>query len=273
VSLLLPSSKQASANASFLPADYVIRKAEVRNNIIVLSLFALILAAVGMAFVYNTKQKMNLASEYRALKDQCENESKKIEQLKRLQEARATMLEKAEITGALVEKLPRWAVLGEVAYRLGETMKFERVEMKGTRVAGASPALPAPVVKSLTADAAAKQKATSTGAKAPSFTYDLTIAGTAEENNHVADFLASLKRSPALRDVELQYIKETRLGEETYRSFEIVARLRGEPGKQKLADSLRKLIADRTGHAEASAPPEEAAPASSNAAPATEEVQ
>jgi Tfp pilus assembly protein PilN len=246
-----PQIKQdnaAGTGASFLPADYIQRKAEFRNNIIILSLFAVVLAGVGGAFVLNNTRKVKLGAEYRELVEQCKAEEAKIEQLKKLTEQRTVMLEKAEITAALVEKMPRWALLGEVAYRMPDEMRLDELAMKGTRNTTGGVVSVKSEVKSLTQDVADKQAA---AAKpkilAPSFTYDIAISGNAKDNNQVADYLSSLKRSPAFRDVELTYIKEFRDRETTLRKFEMTARLRSDVPKEKLGESIRELLAVKTG--------------------------
>ncbi|HLP83522.1 MAG TPA: PilN domain-containing protein [Phycisphaerales bacterium] len=246
-----PQVKQdnaAGTGASFLPADYIQRKAEFRNNIIILSLFAVVLAGVGGAFVLNNTRKVKLGAEYRELVEQCKAEEAKIEQLKKLTEQRAMMLEKAEITAALVEKMPRWALLGEVVYRMPDEMRLEDLGMKGTRNTTGGVVSVKSEVKSLTQDVADKQAAAARPkVQAPSFTYDIAISGTAKDNNQVADYLGSLKRSPALRDVELTYIKEMRDKETSLRKFEMTARLRSDVPKEQLGASIRELLATKSG--------------------------
>lgn len=237
-----------SGGASFLPADYIQRKAEFRNNIIILSLFAVVLAGVGGAFVLNNARKVKLGTEYRELVEQCKAEEAKIEQLKKLTEQRTVMLEKAEITAALVEKMPRWALLGEVAYRMPAEMRLDEFAMKGTRNTTGGMISAKSEVKSLTQEVADKQAAEARPkVQAPSFTYDIAISGNAKDNNQVADYLSSLKQSPALRDVELTYIKEFRDRETTLRKFEMTARLRNDVPKEKLGESIRQLLAAKTG--------------------------
>ncbi len=245
-----PQVKQdnaAGTGASFLPADYIQRKAEFRNNTIILSLFAVVLAGVGGAFVLNNTRKIKLGSEYRELVEQCKAEEAKIEQLKKLTEQRTVMMEKAEITAALVEKMPRWAVLSEVVYRMPAKMRLEEVGMKGTRNTTGGVVSPKSEVKSLTQDVADKQAAAARPkVQAPSFTYDISISGNAKDNNQVADYLSSLKRSPALRDVELTYIKESHDKEIVLRKFEMTARLRNDVPKDKLGQSIRELLVTKT---------------------------
>jgi hypothetical protein len=62
----------------------------------------------------------------------------------------------------------------------------------------------------------------------------------------VADFLASLKASPIFTNVEMAFIRETKEKDRELRKFQITANIRTDADTAKLADSLQKLIADRT---------------------------
>ncbi len=234
-------------NASFLPADYIQRKAEIRNNLIVLSLFALVMMGVGGAFYMTNKAKVNLGQEFTSLREQCEAESKQIEALKKLQEQRAVMMEKAEITAALLEPVPRWAVLSELRYRMPDTIRLDTFEMKGNRNGGGGSGLNMPKIKTLVDSAAGAPVESRAKVVAPSFSYEVVINGAAEENNDVADYLTSLKASPLLQDVELTFIKEQKENKKILRRFEITAALKGEVDREKLGESIRTLIAKKAG--------------------------
>jgi Tfp pilus assembly protein PilN len=265
VSFLLTGNQQASAgvnNASFLPADYIQRKAEIRNNLVVLSLFALVMMGVGGAFYMTNRAKVQLGQEYSTLRQACEEESKQIEALKKLQEQRAVMLEKAEITAALLEPVPRWAVLAELRYRMPEAIRLDSFEIKGSRSAGSGGAVPnLPKIKTLVDNAAAQsEKAAKPKVVAPSFEYTLTVSGTATNNNEVADYLQSLKASPVLNNVELTFIREQREEKEVLRKFEITATLRSETDQAKLGESIRSLIAKGSGNESEPAKPQPTSP-------------
>lgn len=250
MSFLLTGNQNENAgvnNASFLPADYIQRKAEVRNNLIVLSLFALVMMGVGGAFYMTNKAKVNLGQEFVSLREQCEAESKQIEALKKLQEQRAVMMEKAEITAALLEPVPRWAVLSELRYRMPETVRLDSFEMKGNRNGGGGGGINMPKIKTLVDSTAGVAPDARPKIVAPSFTYEVVINGAAEENNDVADYLTSLKSSPLLKDVELTFIKEQKENKKILRKFEITATLKGEVDREKLGESIRALIAKKTG--------------------------
>jgi Tfp pilus assembly protein PilN len=248
-----PFRPVSPVSSSFLPEDYVARKTETRVNILILAMFALVLGGVVAAFVVTNRHWRDIRARQLIVNAQWSQEGKKMDQLKALQAQRAQMMEKAEITAALIERVPRWAVLGEIALRMPAEMRLDSLIIKSTRT---NPVVPppttgpgaAPIVKSLTdkfkgtAPAPPKPKVI----QVPKFTYTLTIAGSTAKNTDVADFLTALKASPVLKNVELTFIKESKEKDREMRKFEILAQVTSETDTAQLASSLQKLIADRT---------------------------
>ena len=145
-----------------------------------------------------------------------------------------------------------WAVLGEITLRMPLEMRLDTLTIKSTRTdpapkLPAAGAAPTPVVKSLTdrltgsTPVVVKPKV-----QAPRFTYVLTIVGNTAKNADVADFLAGLKSSPILSNVELTYISELKEKDKELRKFEISAGIRSDTDTKVLSASLQKLIAERT---------------------------
>lgn len=240
----------APAQGSFLPQEYVARKTEGRINIIILSLFALVMAGVVGAFFVTNRRWENLKVEQAQVNEQYVQEGKKIEQLKGLESQRAQMMEKAQITAALLERVPRWAVLGEVTLRKPISTTLDSLIIKSTRVDPViipAAAAPAPVVKSLTdkltgAPAPVPEKPR---VMPPTFTYALTISGSAATNADVADFFASLQASPVFEKMELTFIREAKEQGKEFRKFEFTGAVRADADTRLLAESLTKLKNDR----------------------------
>src|SRR5882724_13449714 len=121
------------ASSSFLPEDYIARKTETRVNILILGLFAMVLGGVVAAFVVTNRHWHEIRARQANVNDQWALEGKKMDQLRSLEAQRAQMMEKAEITAALVERVPRWAVLGEVTLRMPVDMRLDSLIIKSTR--------------------------------------------------------------------------------------------------------------------------------------------
>jgi Tfp pilus assembly protein PilN len=247
-----PFRPVSPASNSFLPEDYIARKTETRVNILILGLFALVLGGVVAAFVVTNQRWQVLKERQKTVNEQCVLEGQKLDQLKSLQLQRAQMLEKAEITAALVERVPRWAVLGEVSLRMPMEMRLDQLTIKSTRTDAVRPPPTtgpgaAPMVKNLTdkitGNIAVPERPKVT---APTFSYVMTIDGSTNKNDEVADFLSSLKSSPVLKTVELNFIHDSKEKDRELRKFQIVASLKTDTDTKLLAASLNKLIADRT---------------------------
>jgi hypothetical protein len=240
------------ASTSFLPEDYIARKTETRVNVLILGLFALVLGGIVAAYAVTYRQWNEVNAHKVSVNDQWTLEGQKMDQLKGLVDQRASMMKKAEITAALVERVPRWAVLGEVTLRMPMDMKLEQFIIKSARTdpvvaPKAGPVAAGPVVKTLTdkiTGAAARPEEPKI--QAPKYTYTITIIGSTAKNTEVADFLASLKNSPALMNVELSYIREAKEKDHEVRKYEISANIRNDADTVVLANSLQRLIADRT---------------------------
>lgn len=236
-------------SGSFLPEDYIAAKADTRANLITLSLFLIVLGAVVAAFFVTHHRWQALKARQTEVNEMYVAETQKIEQLKALEAQRASMLEKAEITAALIERVPRWAMLGEIALRMSDRMRLDEVKLKSTRVeVKAASAAPAPAIKSLTKKVTGDKAAAPAElpkVTAPRFEYALTVGGTAEENNDIADFLASLKSSPIFDRVELGFIRESRESDRLLRKFEITCALRDNVDSRDVATSLTTLVADK----------------------------
>lgn len=239
-----PFIRNDSGSSSFLPADYVTRKAELRANLLCLSLFGVVMFGVVAAFFVTNRQWLQVKREQQSITQQYTKEQAKIEQLKLLEKQKSEMLEKAEITTALIEKVPRATLVAELVTRMPEDITLLEMQLTGKRLkepaAGAgADGKPGPAIKSITpapgAQAAGPKKA-APGTKdpkappekpqAPKFEYTLRLTGVAQQNNNIADYIQSLKTCTLLENVDVKYIKETTIDKLDLRKFEIEATIR-----------------------------------------------
>lgn len=241
------STRDPSATGSFLPDEYIAERHDARANLLTISLFAITLAAVLTAFFVTNRHWNALREQEATINLEYQTEAVKIEQLKHLERQRSAILVKAEITAELVEKLPRWAVLGELTLRMPASVRLSMCEIKSERGVAPDPAIDRAMTNLV---AAAEQQA---GEKTivrpripvPVFTYKMTIEGKAATNNDVADYLASLKASPALTGVELTFIRDAGALGEPMRQFQITAVLSSSGDTEALAASLQRLMRER----------------------------
>ncbi|MEI7658653.1 MAG: PilN domain-containing protein [Phycisphaerae bacterium] len=242
-------TRDPSATGSFLPDEYIAERHDARANLLTITLFAITLAAVLTAFFVTNRHWTALREQEAAINLEYQTESVKIEQLKSLEQQRTAILMKAEIAAELVEKLPRWAVLGELTLRMPASVRLSMCDIKSERSMPTDPGVNKAMANLVAqAEKAAGQKSDVTPAPVvpvPTFRYKLSLEGTAATNNDVADYLAGLKLSPALTGVELTFIRDaTSLGE-PLRQFQITANLSASGDTEALAASLRQLIRER----------------------------
>lgn len=221
-------SSNPSQSGSFLPAEYVKGKSQLRANIIALFLFVLVLAGVGGAFVVNHQRWRRVHVEQELVAAAFAEEAAKIDQLKSLEAQRIDLIERAEVVTALKDRVPRSVLLGEIVRSIPDGLTLTVLNLEGERVRVVLPKLdPKDAAKTRTL----KGKNVGKGKDAkdtkpakvlpPKFKFSLAAEGIAADNDGIADFLASIKASPLFGDVELQYINETTIDKQKYRKFKV----------------------------------------------------
>src|SRR5262245_13086490 len=125
--------------SSFLPEDYLAKKAEYRTNLISLVLFAVVMFAVVLAFFVTNRK----AQQYKEMQAQVNAEYQqaglKIQELTQLEQQKSEMLTKAELAGSLVERVPRSILLAELINRMPERLALLDFDLKSEKVKAAAP--------------------------------------------------------------------------------------------------------------------------------------
>ncbi len=251
-----PFLRPDAASGSFLPQDYVANKAEMRANLLCLSLFGVVMFCVVAAFFVTNRQWLQVRREQQAITTQYSKESTKIDQLKLLEKQKAEMLEKAEITTALIEKVPRSRLLSELVNRMPQDITLLELSLVSKRIkdtpapGAAGQAQGGSTIKSLAPKgapvASVRRPGTPAPAKddkpkeaekpqAPRFEYTLHLVGVAKVNNSVGDYITGLKACTFLDGVDLKYIKETTIDKLDLRKFEIEATIKKDADGRDIA--------------------------------------
>jgi Tfp pilus assembly protein PilN len=263
-----PFRPHDNQGASFLPEDYVRRRAEMRANFISLGLFGVVMFGVIGAFFVTNRQWMTVRDEQRTINEQYATEARKIEQLQQIEEQKNEMIQKAELTTALLEKVPRSILMAELITRMPTDITLLNLGLTSKRLAveGAPQADKkgrAPRTGSISKAGAKsgaktddKAKAGAKGAEpekpravAPKFEYSLRIEGVARANNDITDYLTALNACTLLSSVELTYIKSKIIDDAELRVFEITASIRADADARSIepvsADKLERGIKAR----------------------------
>lgn len=235
------STSTPGGNSSFMPGDYLARKAEMRANVINLFLFGVVLFGVIAAFLVTNRQWDAVKSVQQDINKEFTAEATKIEQLKKLEEQKAEMVEKLEISTALIERVPRSILMAELVNRMPEKLTLTDFELKSARAKDMRPAVGAAKAQPNSLSA---KPATPSGSKTaraggkdakdvkpprqrpPKIDFSVTLTGYSATDTDVADYHAKLKQCPLLDRVELISSKESKIDDVAVREFRIEAVIR-----------------------------------------------
>lgn len=200
---------------SFLPDDYLERKAQRRANALCAILFILTMGGIGAAFTVSEKATKKVDTEYSKIDQEYLGEAKRIEQVRQMEEKQKRMKHQADLTASLLEKVPRSFVLAELTNALpqGVFLLDFALESKGKKSAAsadqAGPRLTEYEKKKLAREAARKGTPTTPVGPQPKI-YDvyLKVSGIADTDVQVAQYLSRLSRSKLLKDVNLLVSEE-----------------------------------------------------------------
>ena len=192
---------------SFLPDDYLERKAQRRTNAICATLFLVVMVAIGSAFTYTERAMREAEHDHDAIEKRYTEAAKRIEQFQQLQEKQRTMAMQAELTSSLLEKVPRSFLLAEVTNSMPSGVSLLDLVLESKRRTSASPAAQAKSAafekKSAAKDTAKKKGPAAPGSEAKVFDVGIKITGIASTDVQVAQFITKLNQSTLLKDVNL----------------------------------------------------------------------
>lgn len=212
--------------SSFLPEDYLAKKAERRTNIISLTLFVVVMFAVLGAFLVTNRQWNSIKKQQASINAAYQQAGEQLQELAELEEQKEQMLRKAEIVAAIVEPVPRSILLAELINRMPARLGLVELDLVST---------PIKTVRTVTPQSSTarhnrgpargltKQEASETVTKveAPKFAVKMTLMGLAPTDLEVSRYLAELNGYALLRDVTLEYSEEKEHEGSTMREFKI----------------------------------------------------
>ncbi len=215
---------------SFLPEDYLAVKAARRTNLIGVGLFIVVTFGVIGAFFVTNRQWNDVRQYQETVNVRYATAAAEIEQLKQLEVQEGDLLDKAELTAALIERVPRTTLLAELINRGPDQMTLLEVDVMSERTDRrvASRSKKKPEAKSL-----AKKSRKSNVRKeeeenvilAPQYKTRIKIIGVAPRNQDVATYLRGLQACELLRNVEMIQSAETIINDRLVYEFRIEADL------------------------------------------------
>ena len=202
---------------NLLPTDYLANRARRRANALCLAMFLVVMIGVfGAALVSEQSAKRT-----REVRDRIDasyaDAAKNIAEMYQLDQQKKNMLRKAELTGSLVERVPRSTVLGVITNALPLDASLTKVTMGTKRVVSLVNTASVKGAKPATKFQAAAQQA----AQVTAVTVEMEIAGLAKTDVDVARFIAALHRCKLMVGVDLVYSQEKVINKVPMREFRV----------------------------------------------------
>lgn len=219
---------------SFLPDDYLERKAQRRTNVICALLFAVVISAIGGTFTMDERSTAAVQTEHKSVEQKYTEAAKRIQLKQDLEKKQATMERQAELSASLLEKVPRSFMLAKVTNSLPAGVSLIDMIMESklrssvTSTAGPKPAFEQKRAKTdPKKDPNAKDAPAAPQQQAKVYDVNLKITGVALTDVHVAQFIAKLNTLNIFKDVNLVISDEYKDSEEgrQLRKFSLEASL------------------------------------------------
>jgi Tfp pilus assembly protein PilN len=196
---------------SFLPDDYLERKARRRTNAICAVLFCIVISAIGGAFTVTERSMREINQQYSDIQQQYTDAAKRIEQVQQMQEKQRTMAHQAELTAGLLEKVPRSKILAEITNGIPTGVALIDINMQSQVMTNVPAATPKTAFEIRQAEINGGGNNTIAGIPvAQPRVYDVTmhLSGIAQTDVQVAQFIAKLNGAAMFRDVNLLVTEE-----------------------------------------------------------------
>ncbi|MCC6424720.1 MAG: PilN domain-containing protein [Phycisphaerales bacterium] len=211
---------------SFLPDDYLERKARRRTNVICASLFVVVSLALGGAFTLDQRANRQIQSREDQVNQRYAEAAKRIVQVEQMQEKQRQLARQAELSASLLEKVPRSFILAQITNSLPGGVSLLEFKLE-SKVRATPPPPTKTAFEQRKAEMDAQKKAASPPPPEPK-RYDVTmkLTGVAQTDVQVAQYINKLSQSTLLRDVNLLVSDQYTQGDDKLRRFELEMTLR-----------------------------------------------
>jgi Tfp pilus assembly protein PilN len=189
---------------SFLPDDYMERKAHRRAAIIGGSLLSIVVLGVGGALMVTERSTNAIERRHAQVVRDFNDAARRLDQVKKMHDQQRKIVQHAELAASLVEKVPRSNILAELTNNLPAGTSLLDFMLESRQHQDASPvAATAFDQKKAALEAKAKADAAGVMADAPKFDVHIKLTGLADTDVQVAQFLSRLSVSPLFKDVNM----------------------------------------------------------------------
>lgn len=241
--------KDKGGTNSFLPEDYVKQRAERRTLVLTVTLFVCVMGGVAAAFFVTNREWHDVRAYQKVVNERYVRAAADIERLKSLESLKGDLLERAEVTQALIERVPRSILLAELINRMPRQMTLidltiksdrreratarsrERLEAEEKRQTGGRNSTRRG--RSLTGRGKEEEPAVKV-VMAPEYVTNLQIVGVAPRHEDVAAYVRELQNCELLMNVELVRTERKKINDHDLHEFSITASLRREADAREI---------------------------------------
>jgi Tfp pilus assembly protein PilN len=219
----------------FLPSDYLARRCARRTNLMCAAIGAGAVLLMGAAVGILVIQAIGVAHMRNVVDRKYAEASRQIQQMKDLENRKAGLLRKVELSASLLERVPRSYILARMTNELPAHTSLTTLTMSVVEVEQEAPPEAAAETKPDQADgktpaANARAKGKTPAKKGPAKIKvkrtQFVLGGLATTDVEVADYISRLSADPIFEGVDLKFSEEFPYDENTrLRRFEIVLRL------------------------------------------------
>lgn len=200
---------------NFLPDDYLQRRIDRQANLVCLGLAGASVVLLALVTAYTYWNALGTAAERADVDRRYAAASRQIDQLKALEEHKAGLLHKVDLSAALLERVPRSYVLARLANYLPPHTSLTMLTMRVEEV---------DVPKPRDASGAAPPKGKDEPVKVKQVKFRLE--GLAQTDIEVAEFITRLNADPLFADLDLMFSEEFAYEDAaTMRRFQLTLRL------------------------------------------------
>ncbi len=206
---------------SFLPEDYLVRKAQHRTNLICATLFVVMISAIAVAFTTAERSLRQTEARHTAVDNQYAEAAKRIAQMKQLQDRQQVLARQADLAASLIDRVPRSYLLAEITNKLPSGVSLRDMEMLRKKKPTVAPAKTTAFDRKKTSKTKANSKQVALPPPPDQYDVLIKLSGVAASDAQVAKFVTQLSDSDLFTDVNLLLSAQLERAENDMRKFNL----------------------------------------------------
>jgi len=222
---------------NFLPEDYVEKRQATRAAAVFIGLLIVVIGGICGAWFYTQWQANRTFDNLDKVRTEYEQANSDLAEMQRLHQEKDRMMNKAEITTTLMERVRRSDLLKELTTQQPKGVSLLTLELKSKEIQVTPRGTP---MSDLEKSKLHQEGKSQEDIRVPQWEVGLELMGLAATDGQVAQYIAALGKSSLLKDVNLLFSEEYKKPGTDGASGEVVRRFRVEMKVNPLAD-LRGL--------------------------------